>query len=87
MPRVIVGELTRLRDRARVPRPRQRMLSDDVEREALRTRHRLGPRSPVNHPTLAAGILRQLYAVVVHERAWDPQVAAHGSHRLEVVAA
>ena len=36
---------------------------------------------------IAAAILRQLYAVVVHQRAWDPTVAAHGTRRLEVVAA
>ena len=36
---------------------------------------------------VAAAILRQLYAVVVHQQAWDPTVAAHGTRRLEVVAA
>ena len=27
---------------------------------------------------VAAAILRQLYAVVIHERAWDPHLAMHG---------
>lgn len=36
---------------------------------------------------VAAAILRQLYAVIVHEQAWDPNVAAHGTHGLEVAAA
>jgi hypothetical protein len=27
---------------------------------------------------IAAAILRQLYAVVTHEQAWDPHIAAHG---------
>ena len=36
---------------------------------------------------VAAAILRQLYAVVVHQQAWDPAVAAHGTRRLEVIAA
>ena len=28
---------------------------------------------------IAAAILRQLYAVVIHQRAWDPVIAAHGT--------
>jgi transposase len=36
---------------------------------------------------IAAAILRQPHAVVVHEQAWDPAVAAHGTRRLEVIAA
>jgi transposase len=36
---------------------------------------------------VAAAILRQLYAVVVHQQAWDPAVAAHGNRRLAVIAA
>ncbi len=36
---------------------------------------------------VAAAILRQLYAVIVHQRAWDPDVTAHGTHGLEVAAA
>lgn len=36
---------------------------------------------------VAAAILRQLYAVVVHQQAWDPNVAAHGSRRVQVAAA
>jgi len=36
---------------------------------------------------VAAAILRQLYAVVVHERAWDRAIAAHGTPKLAVVAA
>jgi len=34
---------------------------------------------PIQAQTVvAAAILRQLYAVVIHQQAWDPQVAAHG---------
>ena len=36
---------------------------------------------------IAAAILRQLHAVVVHQQAWDPVIAAHGTRRLEVIAA
>jgi len=37
---------------------------------------------------VAAAILRQLYAVVVHQQAWDPAVAAHGTrHAMQVAAA
>jgi transposase len=36
---------------------------------------------------VAAAILRQLYAVVVHQQAWDPAVAAHGTRGLAVIAA
>ena len=37
---------------------------------------------------IAAAILRELYAVVVSGRAWDPAIAAHGTRtRVEVVAA
>lgn len=36
---------------------------------------------------VAAAILRQLYAVVAHQQAWDPNVAAHGSRRVQVAAA
>ena len=36
---------------------------------------------------VAAAILRQLYAVVVHRQAWDPAVATHGTHRTEAAAA
>jgi len=36
---------------------------------------------------VAAAILRQLYAVVVHQQAWDPAIAAHGTHTMEVAAA
>jgi transposase len=44
--------------------------------------------TPTQAQTAVAGaILRQLYAVVIHQRAWDPNVATHGSHSLEVVAA
>jgi hypothetical protein len=31
---------------------------------------------------IAAAILRQLYAVIVHQRAWDPVIAAHGTTTL-----
>jgi hypothetical protein len=44
--------------------------------------------TPTQAQTAVAGaILRQLYAVVVHQQAWDPAVAAHGTRRLEVIAA
>jgi transposase len=36
---------------------------------------------------VAAAILRQLYAVVVHQQAWDPAVAAHGTRGLAAIAA
>src|SRR6476646_10762836 len=36
---------------------------------------------------VAAAILRQLYAIVVHRQAWDPIVATHGTHRTEAAAA
>lgn len=36
---------------------------------------------------VAAAVLRQLYAVVVHTRAWDPNIAAHGSTTLQQVTA
>lgn len=36
--------------------------------------------TPTQAQTAVAGaILRQLYAVVVHQRAWDPVIAAHGT--------
>ncbi len=45
-------------------------------------------RGGADQTAVAAAILRQLYAVVVHEQAWDPVVAAHGTrHALEVLAA
>jgi hypothetical protein len=38
---------------------------------------------------VAAAVLRQLHAVVVHRQAWDPRIAAHGTRQpgMEVVAA
>jgi hypothetical protein len=36
---------------------------------------------------ISGAILRQLYAVVVHQQAWDPIIAARGTTWLEVVAA
>lgn len=36
---------------------------------------------------VAAAILRQLYAVVVHEQKWDPQVAVHGLFKKTVMTA
>jgi len=36
---------------------------------------------------VAGAILRQLHYVVVHQQAWDPAVAAHGTRSLEVAAA
>lgn len=45
--------------------------------------------TPTQAQTAVAGaILRQLYAVVIHNRRWDPQIAAHGSApRAEAAAA
>ncbi len=59
---------------------------------AARYRHLTGREANKLTPTqaqtaVAAAILRQLYAVVTHQQAWDPVVAAHGTHRVEVVAA
>lgn len=36
---------------------------------------------------VAAAILRQLHFVIVHRQAWDPVIAAHGTHRSREVAA
>ena len=60
---------------------------------AARYRHLTGRDTNRLTPTqaqtvIAAAILRQLYAVVVSGRAWDPAIAAHGTRtRVEVVAA
>jgi transposase len=59
---------------------------------AARYRHLTGRETNKLTPTqaqaaVAAAILRQLYAVVIHQQAWDPVVAAHGTRRLEVAAA
>ena len=60
---------------------------------AARYRHLTGRDTNRLKPTqaqtaIAAAILRQLYAVVVSGRAWDPVIAAHGTRtRVEVVAA
>ena len=50
-----------------------------------RERNKLTPTQA--QTAVAAAILRQLYAVIVHQQAWDPAVAAHGTRRLEVAAA
>jgi len=60
---------------------------------AARYRHLTGREhnrlTPTQAQTAVAGaILRQLHAVVVHERMWDPQIAAHGTtNRTNVAAA
>jgi transposase len=36
---------------------------------------------------VAAAILRQLYAVIIHQQAWDPQVATHGQYQRDTMAA
>lgn len=50
-----------------------------------REHHRLTPTQA--QTAIAGAILRQLYAVVVHQQAWDPIIAARGTTWLEVVAA
>ena len=43
---------------------------------------------PTQAQTAVAGaILRQLHYVITHRQAWDPDIAAHGTRSLEVVAA
>ncbi|MFC7597547.1 transposase [Terrabacter sp. GCM10028922] len=59
---------------------------------AARYRHLTGREhnrlTPTQAQTAVAGaILRQLYAVVVHQQAWDPVIATHGTRRLDVAAA
>jgi transposase len=44
-----------------------------------RAHHRLKPTQAQS--AIAAAVLRQLYAVIVSGRAWDPQIAAHGTTR------
>ena len=36
---------------------------------------------------VAGAILRQLHPVIIHQHAWNPAVAAHGTRPLEVAAA
>jgi hypothetical protein len=52
--------------------------------DAARYRHLTGREHNRLTPTqaqtaVARAILRQLYAVVVHQQAWDPVIAAHGT--------
>jgi transposase len=44
-----------------------------------REHHKLTPTQAQS--AIAAAVLRQLYAVIVSGRAWDPQIAAHGTTR------
>jgi transposase len=36
---------------------------------------------PTQAQTVAAAILRQLYAVITTGHAWDPDIATHGTRR------
>ena len=47
-----------------------------------REHHKLTPTQAQS--AVAAALLRQLYAVVVHQRAWNPEIAAHGTSRAGV---
>jgi len=53
----------------------------------LTTREENRRKAPQAQTVIAAAILRQLHAVVTTGRAWDPNIAAHGTRVPEVAAA